>query len=83
MPEEITDRKSAENAPVLIWKSDVDKLCTYFNEPWFEFTGESLESQLGNGWANGQSHPEDLGEVPACIQEAFDRREHFTMELPP
>ena len=76
---DVTDRKSAENAPVLIWKSDVDKLCTYFNEPWFEFTGGSLESQLGNGWANGV-HPEDLERCLRIYTEAFDRREHFTME---
>ena len=89
-----TDRKSAEEAireseelfrlvadtaPVLIWMSDTDKLCTYFNEPWLEFTGESLESQLGNGWANGV-HPEDLKRCLRVYTEAFDRRERFTME---
>ncbi len=89
-----TDRKSAEDAireseerfrlvantaPVLIWMSDMDKLCTYFNEPWLEFTGESLESQLGNGWANGV-HPEDLKRCLRIYTEAFDRRERFRME---
>jgi PAS domain S-box-containing protein len=91
---DITDPKSAEDAireseerfrlvantaPVLIWMSDVDKLCTYFNEPWLEFTGESLESQLGNGWANGV-HPEDLDRCLRIYTEAFDRRERFRME---
>jgi len=91
---EITDRKSAEDAireseerfrliantaPVLIWMSDMDKLCTYFNEPWLEFTGKSLESQLGNGWANGV-HPEDLERCLRIYTKAFDRRERFRME---
>lgn len=92
---DITDRKSAEEeaireseerfrlvantAPVLIWMSDVNKLCTYFNEPWLEFTGESLKSQLGNGWANGV-HPEDLERRLRIYTEAFDRRERFRME---
>ena len=72
-------RLVANTAPVLIWMSDVDKLCTYFNEPWLEFTGESLESQLGNGWANGV-HPEDLDRCLRIYTEAFDRQERFRME---
>ena len=89
---DITDRKNSEDAireseerfrlvadtaPVLIWMSNADKLCTYFNQPWLEFTGESLESQLGNGWANGV-HPEDLNRCLRVYKEAFDRRERFS-----
>ena len=72
-------RLVANTAPVLIWMSDVDKLCTYFNEPWLEFTGEPLESQLGNGWTDGV-HPEDLERCLGIYTEAFDRRERFRME---
>src|SRR5215813_12895589 len=28
----------ADAAPVLIWMSGVDKLCTFFNKPWLDFT---------------------------------------------
>jgi len=42
-------RLVADTAPVLIWMSGVDKLCTYFNKPWLDFTGRSLEQELGNG----------------------------------
>ena len=72
-------RLVANTAPVLIWMSDADKLCTYFNDPWLEFTGGSLESQLGNGWANGV-HSEDLERCLRIYTEAFDRRERFRME---
>ena len=32
-------RLVANTAPVMIWMSGLDKLCTYFNQPWLEFTG--------------------------------------------
>jgi PAS domain S-box-containing protein len=91
---DVTDRKQAEEAvreteerfrlvantaPVLIWMSGADKLCTYFNKPWLEFTGQSLERQLGNGWAKGV-YPEDLQSCMDTYKEAFDRREQFRME---
>src|SRR5579871_4681662 len=72
-------RLMADTAPVLIWMAEADKLCTYFNKPWLDFTGRSIEIEHGNGWSAGV-HPDDL---PTCMQtytQAFDRREDFRME---
>ena len=69
----------ADAAPVLIWMSDVDKLCTFFNKYWLEFTGRSLQQELGNGWAEGV-HRDDLRKCLKTYTEAFDARKPFVMQ---
>jgi PAS domain S-box-containing protein len=91
---DMTERKQAENAireteerfrlvanvaPVMIWMSGVDKLCDYFNLPWLEFTGRTLEAELRNGWSEGV-HPDDLRECLDTYTQAFDRRDPFRMQ---
>jgi formate hydrogenlyase transcriptional activator len=69
----------ANAAPVLIWISGLDKRCNFFNQPWLEFTGRTLEQETGNGWADGV-HPEDLSRCLQIYTESFDARQTFTME---
>jgi len=76
---EVQYRNLANSGTALIWTSGTDKLCNFFNNPWLNFTGRTLEQETGNGWAEGV-HPDDLD---SCIQTfitAFDKREPFEME---
>ena len=72
-------RLVANTAPVLIWMAGVNKLCTYVNKPWLEFTGRLVEEELGTGWADG-IHPEDVSRCLVTYNESFDRRKPFRME---
>lgn len=69
----------ANSAPVLIWMSGTDKLCNFFNAGWLEFTGRTLEQELGNGWTEGV-HPDDFARCLKIYTESFDARRPFTME---
>jgi PAS domain S-box-containing protein len=72
-------RLVANSAPVMIWMSGTDKLCTFFNQGWLNFTGRPLEYELGNGWASGV-HKDDLKRCLEIYSQAFDARVDFEME---
>jgi PAS domain S-box-containing protein len=71
-------RTMADAAPVLMWISDTDKLCTWFNQRWLDFVGRPMEQELGNGWVENV-HPADLERCMNTYVSAFDRRSPFSM----
>jgi PAS domain S-box-containing protein len=72
-------RTMADGAPVLIWIAGLDKGCTWFNQPWLNFTGRKLEEELGTGWVNNV-RPEDLERCLQIYTQAFDARQEFQTE---
>jgi PAS domain S-box-containing protein len=72
-------RLLVEHSPVLIWRAGLDAKCDYFNEIWLEFTGRTLEQEMGDGWAEGV-HPDDFDRCVKHYLDHFHRREPFEME---
>ncbi len=72
-------RTMADTAPVLIWTTDADKLCTYVSQTWLDLTGRIFEEELGNGWAD-DIHPSDRDARLEAYAHCFDQRSPFTLE---
>ena len=92
---DVTMRKAAENAlreseerfrtladaaPVLIWRSGLDKTLTHFNKAWLDFTGRTIEEEINGGWFV-DVHPDDADRCRQISDAAFDAREAFEMEF--
>lgn len=72
-------RNMADQAPVLIWISDADMNRVWFNKPWLEFTGRSMEKELGYGWMDNV-HPNDLKRFMETYNNAFKSLTPFRIE---
>jgi PAS domain S-box-containing protein len=63
----------------MIWVSNKDKQCVWFNRPWLNFTGRDIQQELGDGWLEGV-HPEDCAPCLKTYVSHFDARTEFRMD---
>jgi len=92
---DITDRKRTETAlidnearfriltdtaPVLVWQTGTDTMCNFVNKPWLDYTGRTLEQEMGNGWFDCV-HPEDLQHCLNIYLNSFAEQGSFSMEF--
>lgn len=71
-------RALANQLPILIWTSGLDKLCDWFNDYWLKFTGRTMQQEMGNGWMENV-HPDDVDLCIATYVKNFDNRTPFIM----
>jgi PAS domain S-box-containing protein len=73
-------RNMADTAPVMIWTSNTENQCTYVNKPWLNFTGRSLDQELGDGWAEA-IHAEDYERCLQVHASSYDSKKAFEIEF--
>jgi PAS domain S-box-containing protein len=73
-------RQVTDIAPVLMWMCGPDARLTYVNKRWLDFTGRSLEAELGHGWMAG-IHADDRNQYDNVYNDAFANRRPFLTEF--
>ena len=73
-------RNMADTAPVMIVTSGPDRLATFFNKVWLEFTGRTMEQELGLGWSEGV-HPDDLERCLNGLSSSYASRSKCRLQF--
>lgn len=63
-------RLLTEAIPQLIWATDPDGSCNYVNANWLNYTGSTLEENIGSGWMQFL-HPEDRNGIEYAWSQAL------------
>jgi len=72
-------RDMADTAPVMLVVSGADRQATFFNKGWLDFTGRTMEQELGMGWTAGV-HPDDREACFAGIEASFQAHRECHIE---
>jgi PAS domain S-box-containing protein len=69
----------ADTAPVMVWMAGPDGRCTFVNKRWLEFTGRTLDDEMGDDWVTGL-HPTDIERCQKTYLGSFKTEQPFSME---
>ena len=73
-------RSLADGAPMMIWVAEADGGRSRFNRDWLDFTGQPLESQVGDGWIRS-IHPDDRDALVARYTAAVAAGTNYEHEF--
>jgi len=74
-------RSIANAAPVMIICSGIDGVPMFVNKAWLEFTGRTLEDEIGEGFAE-MFHPDFRDAAIGRYWDAFANRKPVSQEIP-
>jgi PAS domain S-box-containing protein len=71
--------ETADEAAAMLWTCTADGRCSHVNKAWRDYTGQSLEAALDEGWQRG-IHPDDVEAWREIFASARRARSHFRVE---
>lgn len=71
--------KILDQFPNPIWRAGLDAKCNFFNKNWLEFTGRTMEQEMGDGWVEGV-HPDDLKDCVDQYLAHFKEKKSFKLK---
>jgi PAS domain S-box-containing protein len=72
-------RNMANTAPVMLAVADADRSATFFNKSWLDFTGRTLDQELGDGWTVSV-HPDDIESCLDRLSSVYATQSECRME---
>ena len=73
-------RVLAEAIPVICWTADSEGWIDWYNQRWFDYTGQTPGEAIGWGW-QAAHHPDDFLEVMRRWPHSISTGERFEMEF--
>ncbi|HSI42947.1 MAG TPA: ATP-binding protein [Methylotenera sp.] len=72
-------RFMANFAPVMMWETGTDKLAKWLNKSWLDYTGRSIDQEIGLGWTE-VVHADDIDNCLKLYEQAFSERKPFSID---
>jgi PAS domain S-box-containing protein len=69
----------ADNAPLMIWRSDRQGAWDFISRGWLDFTGRTLAAEQGKGWLAGV-HDQDREHAVASYEACIAGQRRFELE---
>jgi PAS domain S-box-containing protein len=79
LEKEVPLREMADHPSVIVWMTEAGGSCIFLSESWYEFSGQTPERGLGNGWLDAV-HPDDRERLVRQFRSANDKQVTFQSE---
>ncbi|MGH8508591.1 MAG: CHASE domain-containing protein [Gammaproteobacteria bacterium] len=70
-------RAFLNTTPAMMWMTDSNGRCIFFNDAWLAFTGRGLREELGLVWTGTEIHPEDRERCITTYRQGIQNRTTF------